>query len=59
MPFHRAKKEMSDRFERDYIARRLENTKAPSRRAKNAELDYNDFFEKMTKHGLSKWDFKD
>jgi transcriptional regulator of acetoin/glycerol metabolism len=27
--------------------------------AKEAELDYKNFFEKMKRHGLSKWDFKE
>ncbi len=49
LPLRRAEKDLSDRFERAYIARA----------AKDAELDYENFFEKMKKHGSSKRDFKD
>lgn len=60
VPFLRAKKELSDRFERDYIARLLEKHKGYiTHAAKDAERDYKNFFEKMKKHGSSKWDFKD
>jgi two-component system response regulator HydG len=60
VPFQRAKKDLSDRFEREYLTRLLEKHRGHiTQAAREAELDYKNFFEKMKKHGLSKWDFKE
>jgi len=59
MPFRTAKQDLLDRFEREYIARLLDKHKGNiTTAAREAELDYKNFFEKMKRHGLSKWDFK-
>jgi two-component system response regulator HydG len=60
MPFRTAKQNLLDRFEREYISRLLDKHKGNiTTAAKEAELDYKNFFEKMKRHGLSKWDFKE
>jgi DNA-binding NtrC family response regulator len=59
MPFRTAKQDLLDRFEREYISRLLDKHKGNiTTAAREAELDYKNFFEKMKRHGLSKWDFK-
>jgi two-component system response regulator HydG len=59
-PFRTAKQEVLDRFEREYIARLLEKHHGSIvNAAREAELDYKNFFEKMKRHNLSKWDFKE
>jgi DNA-binding NtrC family response regulator len=59
LPFAKAKQDLPDRFEREYLTRLLDKHKGHiSNAAREAELDYKNFFEKMKKHGLSKWDFK-
>jgi len=60
VPFRQAKKDLFDRFEKEYVSHLLEKHKGHiTNAAREAELDYKNFFEKMKKHGLSKWDFKD
>ncbi|MDZ7267516.1 MAG: sigma-54 dependent transcriptional regulator [candidate division KSB1 bacterium] len=60
MPFRTAKQDLLDRFEREYISRLLDKHKGNiTNAAREAELDYKNFFEKMKRHGLSKWDFKE
>ncbi|MDZ7362522.1 MAG: sigma-54 dependent transcriptional regulator [candidate division KSB1 bacterium] len=59
MPFRTAKQDLLDRFEREYVSRLLDKHKGNiTNAAREAELDYKNFFEKMKRHGLSKWDFK-
>jgi DNA-binding NtrC family response regulator len=59
LPFRNAKQDLLDRFEREYISRLLEKHHGSIvNAAREAELDYKNFFEKMKRHGLSKWDFK-
>jgi len=57
--YHEVKDELLDRFDRDYIITFLKKydgniTKA----AKAAGLGYRNFYEKMKKHGINKWEFK-
>jgi DNA-binding NtrC family response regulator len=60
LPFRNAKQDLLDRFEREYISRLLEKHHGSIvNAAREAELDYKNFFEKMKRHGLSKWDFKE
>jgi len=60
MPFRDAKQDLLDRFEREYVSRLLEKHHGSiTNAAREAELDYKNFFEKMKRHGLSKWDFKE
>jgi DNA-binding NtrC family response regulator len=60
MPFRDAKQNLLDRFEREYVSRLLDKHKGNiTNAAREAELDYKNFFEKMKRHGLSKWDFKE
>lgn len=60
LPFQKAKRDLLDRFEREYIKRLLtrHNGKIVDA-AKEAQMDYKNFCEKMKRHGLSKWDFKE
>jgi DNA-binding NtrC family response regulator len=56
--YHEAKDELLDRFDSDYIITLLKKhdgniTKA----AKEAGLGYRNFYEKMKKHGINKWEF--
>ena len=60
VPFKKAKTDLLNRFEKDYLTRLLE--KHGGRivdAAREAQMDYKNFCEKMRRHGLSKWDFKD
>jgi DNA-binding NtrC family response regulator len=60
IPFGKAKQDLLDHFEKKYISRLLEKHKGNiTNAAHDAELDYKNFFEKMKRHGLSKWDFKE
>jgi DNA-binding NtrC family response regulator len=59
-PYRKMKADLLERFEREYITRLLKKHKGNIREAaRTAELDYKNFYEKMKKHGLSKWDFKE
>jgi two-component system response regulator AtoC len=58
-PYHEAKDELLDRFDRDYIAGFLRKHDGNILKAsKEAGMGYSNFYEKMKKHGLSKWEFK-
>jgi DNA-binding NtrC family response regulator len=60
MPYREAKRELCDRFEREYLARLLKKEHGNiTHAARLAKMDYKSFYEKMKKHHLSKWDFKD
>ncbi|HHL73614.1 MAG TPA: sigma-54-dependent Fis family transcriptional regulator, partial [Bacteroidetes bacterium] len=60
VPFQKAKKDLVDRFERDYITRMLEKHRGKIvDAAREAEIDYKNFCEKMKRYQLSKWDFKE
>lgn len=60
IPFGKAKQDLLDHFEREYLTRLLEKHKGNITHAAHAaELDYKNFFEKMKRHGISKWNFKD
>jgi transcriptional regulator with GAF, ATPase, and Fis domain len=58
-PYHQAKDELLDRFDRDYIAKSLKKHNGNISKAANAAgLGYRNFYEKMKRLGLSKWQFK-
>ncbi|MGH7455497.1 MAG: sigma-54 interaction domain-containing protein, partial [bacterium] len=58
-PYHEAKDELLDHFDRDYIAGFLKKHDGNITKAsKEAGLGYRNFYEKMKKHGISKWEFK-
>ncbi len=60
MPFRDAKQNLLDRFEREYVSCLLKKHRGSIiNAAREAGLDYKNFFEKMKRHGLSKWDFKE
>jgi two-component system response regulator AtoC len=60
IPFGKAKQDLIDQFERAYLIRLLEKHKGNiTKAAREADLDYKNFFEKMKRYGLSKWDFKE
>jgi len=60
LPFRQAKDDLIRRFERDYLSRLLEKHKGKIKTAAlEARMDYKNFCEKMKRHGLSKWDFKE
>jgi two-component system response regulator HydG len=60
LPFRTAKQDLLDRFEREYVSRLLDKHKGNiTTAAREAELDYKNFFEKLKRHNLSKWDFKE
>ncbi|MCI0692435.1 sigma-54 dependent transcriptional regulator [candidate division KSB1 bacterium] len=59
MPYHEAKDALLDRFDRDYIAGFLKKHDGNILQAsKEARMGYSNFYEKMKKHGISKWEFK-
>jgi transcriptional regulator with PAS, ATPase and Fis domain len=59
MPYHAAKDELLDRFDHDYIAGFLKKHAGNITKAsKEAGLGYRNFYEKMKKYGISKWEFK-
>lgn len=59
MPYHRAKDELLNRFERDYITNMLKKYNGNiSKAARAAQLGYRNFYEKMKRLQLSKWEFK-
>jgi DNA-binding NtrC family response regulator len=58
--FQKAKQDLLNRFEREYIKRLLERHNGKIiEAAREAEMDYKNFCDKMKRHGLSKWDFKE
>lgn len=58
LPFLTVKKSIVDRFEKEYISKLLAKHNGNiSAAAKDANLDYKNYCEKMKKHHLSKWDF--
>ncbi len=58
-PYHEAKDELLHRFDRDYIAGLLKKHEGNITKAsEEAGLGYRNFYEKMKKYGLSKWEFK-
>ncbi len=60
IPFSKLKAELVDKFEREYISRLLEKHKGNiTKAARDAEIHYKNFCEKMKRHGLSKWDFRE
>jgi len=60
IPFSKLKAELIDKFEREYISRLLEKHKGNiTKAARDAEIHYKNFCEKMKRHGLSKWDFRE
>ncbi|RMD95252.1 MAG: sigma-54-dependent Fis family transcriptional regulator [Calditrichaeota bacterium] len=60
IPFQKAKRDLLDRFEKDYFTRLLLKHKGKIvDAAKEAKMDYKNFCEKMKRYGLSKWDFKE
>ena len=60
IPYQAAKKDILERFERDYISRLLRKHRGKIiDAAREARMDYKDFCEKMKRHGISKWDYKD
>ncbi len=60
IPYRAAKRELLERFEREYLSRLLEKEHGNiTHAAQLAKMDYKSFYEKMRKHNLSKWEFKD
>ncbi len=60
MPYREAKQELLDRFEREYLIRLMEKENGNiTRAARLAQMDYKGFYQKMKKHRLSKWQFKE
>lgn len=60
IPYQAAKKDILERFERDYISRLLRKHRGKIiDAAREAKMDYKNFCEKMKRHGISKWDYKE
>lgn len=58
MPYHQAKGELLDRFERDYITCMLKKHDGNITKAAGAaRLGYRNFYEKMKRLGICKWGF--
>lgn len=58
MPYHQAKSELLDRFERDYITCMLKKHDGNITKAAGAaRLGYRNFYEKMKRLGICKWEF--
>lgn len=58
MPYHQAKGELLDRFERDYITCMLKKHDGNITKAAGAaRLGYRNFYEKMKRLGICKWEF--
>lgn len=59
LPYHQAKDELLDRFDRAYIATLLNiHGGNITRAACAARLGYRNFYEKMKRLGITKWEFK-
>jgi DNA-binding NtrC family response regulator len=59
LPYHEAKEELLDRFDRDFIISLLKKHDGNITKASNeAGLGYRNFYEKMKRYGISKWEFK-
>jgi len=58
-PYHLAKEELLERFDCDYITGFLKKHDGNITKVANESgLGYRSFYEKMKKHGISKWEFK-
>jgi transcriptional regulator with GAF, ATPase, and Fis domain len=59
LPYHQAKDELLNRFDRDYIVTLLKTHGGNiTRAAFAARLGYRNFYEKMKRLGINKWEFK-
>ncbi|RMI02453.1 MAG: sigma-54-dependent Fis family transcriptional regulator, partial [Calditrichaeota bacterium] len=59
IPLKAHKEELISKFEKEYIARLLQKCDGNiSQAAEKAGMHYKNFYEKMKRYGLSKWEFK-
>ncbi|MFQ5706722.1 MAG: sigma-54-dependent transcriptional regulator [bacterium] len=60
IPFNKLKSQLINKFEREYITRMLTKHQGNiTEAARDANIHYKNFCQKMKKHAISKWDYRD